>query len=129
VATELQVCIISKNKILNYILDWTKFSADHAICYVSKDIDKVMFAIRFKAEKAKWASLLEVMVAFILKHHKSGAALKTAKKLIEKKFLEELAALGQTSSRHAGKKRKAPTSTGRHVSDSQKWSRQPLGSA
>jgi hypothetical protein len=83
-ATEVQVCIISKNEILNYILDSTKFSIDHAIYYVLKDIDKMMSAIRFEAEKAKWASLLEVMVAFILKHHKLETALKTTKKLIEK---------------------------------------------
>jgi hypothetical protein len=128
-ATEVQVCIISKNEILNYILEAPKFSADHAVCHYDDDIDDVMAAIRFEAKKAKWATLLEVMVAFIIKHHKSGMALKTAKRLVEKKYPEELAALGQPSSGQDGEKRKAASSGVRHVSDSQRGSRLGSGSA
>ena len=67
VASEVQVCINSKDKILNFILESTKFNIDHAICHVSKDIDKVMAVIKHEAKKAKWATLLKVMVCFILK--------------------------------------------------------------
>ena len=120
VATEVQVCIISTDEILNFILDTTKFSADHALCHIPKDIDKVMATIRSEAMRAKWATLLDVMVSFILKHHKAGTALKNAKRLIEKNYPQQLANLGQSSSGQAGVKRKAPSLTTRHVSNSQK---------
>ena len=117
-ATKVQVCIISKNKILNYILEAPKFNADHAVCHFDDNIDDVMAAIRFEAKRAKWATLLEVMVAFIIKRHKSGMALKTAKRLLEKKYPKELAALGQPSSDQDGKKRSAASFGVGHISNS-----------
>jgi hypothetical protein len=67
VASEVQVCINSTEKILNFILESIKFSVDRAICHVPKDINNVMAMIKHEAKKTKWATFLEMMVCFILK--------------------------------------------------------------
>ena len=121
ISTELQVVIVSKDEVVNLVLDALKFSPDKAVSHCSKDVDKIIRNIQVEARKLKWATFLDLMVTFVLKHHDGASALKSGLKLIEKAFPGKLAESRQTQSRE---KRKGPESRYRHVSDSLGGSRQ-----
>lgn len=126
ISTELQVIIVSKDEVLSIVLDTKRFSPDNAVAHYSKDVDKIMRNIQVESRKMKWATVLDLMVTFVLKHHDGAMALKSGLKLIEKAYPEKLAESRQTQSRE---KRKGPESRFRHVSDSLGGSRQLSGSA